>query len=482
VPAETLPALRAEVGALGFGAVLLALGGAALVFALTRRRAGDARLLLLFAPFGVLYGLRLAGSTDLVRSAFPWPTAWLYVNAYCTYLLPVSLLAFFEELHGAGWRRSLVVTRWLWTLYAAGAMVYDAVYGPRAAMASNSPMVVLMIVVLTVNTLRPGKLSGPGLRLIRASGVTVAVLALFVNLASMGFTSFRPPEELGFAFLVITLAMLAAQRWSAGERRLLALNSELETAQRIQTSLLPRSLPAIADGSEAPFALAARSRPAAAVGGDLYDWSERAEENGTRRLELLVADVAGHGVPAALLAAMVKMALSVESTAPRAPEEVLAALNATLHGKFERSFVTVAFLELAWDGTTATLRFANGGHPAPLLLPADRTAVRELAAEGSVLGRFRTGRFLGGTTAFAPGDRVLVYSDGLVEAPGPSGEPFGEARLTAALAAHRSASAADFADRLLADVGAWLAGAPKDAAEREDDVTLVVLDRLPAPA
>ena len=477
---ESLPALRAEVGALGFGAVLVALGLAALVFALTRRRAGDARLLLFFAPFALLYGVRLAGSTDLVRQAFPWPTVWQYVNAYCTYLLPVSLLAFFEELHGAGWHRSLVVTRWIWTLYAAGAIVYDAVIGPRAAMPSNSPMVVLMIVVLTFNTLRPGKLSGPGLRLIRASGVTVAVLALFVNLASMGITSFRPPEELGFAFLVVTLGMLAAGRWSSGERRLLALNSELETAQRIQTSLLPRALPAIADGPEAPFALAARSRPATAVGGDLYDWSERTEEN-TTRLELLVADVAGHGVPAALLAAMVKMALSVESTAERAPEEVLSALNATLHGKFERSFVTVAFLELEWNGETATVRFANGGHPAPLLLPADGSAVRELAAEGPVLGRFRAARFLGGATNLAAGDRVLVYSDGLVEAPGPSGEPFGEARLTTALSAHRGDSAADFADRLLAEVGAWFAGAPKEAAEREDDVTLVVLDRLAAP-
>jgi sigma-B regulation protein RsbU (phosphoserine phosphatase) len=457
--------------------VLVVLGLVVLGFALARRRDRSARLLLLFGPIAVLYGLRLAASTELVRQAFPAERLWAYVRVDATYLLPVLFLGFFEELHGSGWRRSLTWCRIVWTAYAAVALVVDAVRGPGAAMGPNGPLVVIMIVLVTVSTLREGKLGGRGLLLVRVAGVVLAVVAGLKNLNDLGLFPWRPPEEVGFALLVAALCALAIERYATSERRLLELSTDLRTAQRIQQSLLPREQPALARGSDAPFALAARFRPAAAVGGDLYDWVESDDGAGRRRLTLLVADVAGHGVPAALLGALVKMAHSVLSPAAPAPGAALASLNDALFGKLERSFVTAVLVELDVDGDAVALRYANGGHPPPLLCGVRDDAPRELAATGAVLGRFRGARFADGATPFAPKDRLLLFSDGLLEAPGPAGEAFGEERVRAALVDRRALGAEEFADRLLTDLAAWRAGAPKHASEREDDVTLLVLDR-----
>lgn len=474
---ESLSALRADVGAVAFGAVLVALGLAVGAFALARRRAAGARLLLLFAPIVLLYGLRLAAGTGLLQRALPAELAWRYVVVDATYLLPVLFLAFFEELHGPGWLGSLRFARWLWFAYAAVAVPLDFLRGPGFAMRPNSVLVVLMIVVVILNTLRSGRLVGKSLRLVRAGGLVLGLFAILVNLADLGLFPWRPPEAVGFATLVAALCAIAAERYLGSERRLLEIGSELQTAQRIQASLLPRTKPALAAGADAPFALAARTRPATAVGGDLYDWLELHGEE-VPRLGVLVADVAGHGVPAALVAAMVKMAHSVAAARASSPEQVLAALNEALAGKAERSFVTALFLELTWDGAEARLRHATAGHPAPLLLGAAEAAPRELAASGPVLGRFRDATYRGGACGLAPGDRVLAYSDGLVEAAGPDGAAWGEARLAAALCRGRALGADTFLDALFAEHAAWCAAAPSSAAGREDDVTVVVLDRL----
>ncbi len=471
---EDLAALRHEVGALAFGAVLAVLGAGVLGFALTRRRAANARLLLLFGPFALAYGARLLARTDLIRQAFPGDLAWDYVISACTYLLPVILISFFEELHGEGWHGSMRLCRLVWIAYAALALAVDAVRGPGAAMAPNSVLVVLLIAVLLGNLMRAGRLGGAGLRLVRMSGLFLGVIAGLSNLADLHAFPWKPPEEVGFAVFVAALCVLAAERYTAGERQLLAIGSELATARRIQASLLPRTQPALARAGDAPFELAARTRPATEVGGDLYDWFDLGTPE-EPRMGVLVADVAGHGVPAALLAAMVKMANSMATASDRTPEEVLAALNAAFAGKFERSFVTAAFLDAAWSAGRGRLRYASGGHPAPLLLRAGEEAVRELVASGPVLGRFQSARFSGDACDLRPGDRVLLLTDGVLEAPGAGGASFGEDRVHAALRAHRALPPEGFAARLLEEVDDWQRGAPAGHA-REDDVTIVVLD------
>ncbi|MEO8503025.1 MAG: PP2C family protein-serine/threonine phosphatase [Acidobacteriota bacterium] len=475
--AENLGGLRAEVGAFSLGAILLALGFATGALATVRRHDRGARLLAIFAPFSLLYGLRMLASIELVHRAFPAPRFWAYVIVDCTYILPAILLAFIEELHGPGWAQSLRGARWLWIVYAFAGVSIDAVRGPGTAMGPNSALVVLALVIILFNQFRPGQAATLELRVVRWSGALVSLVVLVANLADLGLVPWKPPEAVAFALFVATLCYLAAHRFFAGQRRLLAIGAELEMARKIQSGLLPKGLPALAEttpeGRHPRLAIATRYVPMAEVGGDIYDWVAL----GPERLGLLVADVSGHGVPAALLASMVKMALLVLGAEAKSAESTMAALNAALCGNVERGFVTAGYLILDLDGTNWRVSSASGGHPPALLW---RTATRELVelvASGPVLGRFRGAKFVGGVRDLAPGDRLLLFTDGLIEATNGSGELFGEGRLRAAWQRAADLPIETFADAIWAELSDWV-GRGTGCAQFDDDVTLLVVDIL----
>lgn len=156
----------------------------------------------------------------------------------------------------------------------------------------------------------------------------------------------------------------------------LALNRELATARQIQNGLLPSQMP---DVSKVDLAVC--YQPMTAVAGDFYDFALL----GPDRIGVLVADVSGHGIPAALVASMVKVAFSTESAHTTNPAEVLTGMNRTLCGNMERSFVTAAFAVI--DSARGTLSYANAGHP-PLLLARSGDDVRACEEHGLMLGVF----------------------------------------------------------------------------------------------
>src|SRR5271154_2836479 len=139
-------------------------------------------------------------------------------------------------------------------------------------------------------------------------------------------------------------------------RQLLAINVELEMARQIQLSILPRSTPKI-QGLE----IAAQYLPMTSVAGDFYDFIVVDEKH----LGILVADVSGHGMPAALIASMLKIALAAQEPHAADPAQVLLGLNQALCGKFQRHYVTAAYLFV--DMLKGTLRYAGAGHP-PMML------------------------------------------------------------------------------------------------------------------
>jgi len=151
---------------------------------------------------------------------------------------------------------------------------------------------------------------------------------------------------------------VAANRFSGNEARLRSLEHELEIARRIQSSILPRALPSIR-GLE----MAARYVPMASVAGDFYDILAPDE----RHLCLLVADVSGHGLGAAILASMLKIAFASQQDDLHDPDRVLSGMNRALSGKLENNFVTAACLSLDID--TGNLRYAAAGHPPMFSLP-----------------------------------------------------------------------------------------------------------------
>jgi phosphoserine phosphatase RsbU/P len=139
-------------------------------------------------------------------------------------------------------------------------------------------------------------------------------------------------------------------------RQLLSINHELEMARQIQLSILPRETPKIKG-----LDIAARYVPMSSVAGDFYDFIVVDEQH----LGVLVADVSGHGLPAALIASMLKVALAAQFTHASDPARVLGGLNQTLWGKFSHHFVTAAYLFV--DMEKNSMSYSAAGHP-PLLL------------------------------------------------------------------------------------------------------------------
>lgn len=462
--AQLQPRLQEDFADVVLGSILVALGIAALALGAVRGRS-TSRPLSYLGIANCLYGLRLILDTDLLGAwvGIPGPVAvWLIV--LITYLLPLPAILFTEWALGRGWLSSIRLALWVQIVYAAGAILIDAVRGPETAMGINNFLVLFGIAVMLLNgvlhlrknpgVLRTAARTREG-RIVIAGAAVFLALVINENMVEAGLLPWGvTAEPLGILALGGAIFYAFLRRVLANERRLAGISQELETARRIQSSLLPRRMPEVRG-----LALAARYLPMADVGGDLYGFLAVDPE----RLGILVADVSGHGVPAALIASMVKVALAAQAEHASDPAAVLAGMNRILHGNLERGFVTAAYIYI--DAGMAT--YASAGHPPPLVWREGR--VEELRQESLPLGRFRQAEYRNQDLCLASGDRVLLYTDGVTEAPNRAGDPFGEERLRDLLAASGEP------DAILGRLAEWSgrgAGEPLD-----DDVTLVVAER-----
>ncbi len=364
----------------------------------------------------------------------------------------------------------------LWWLGLVGAfavtgVVSDLIQRTPGTLAGtpNNVLVVAGLLVVVAVVVQRRRDATPDQRILLLGLAVFGLFVLAENLASLGVLPgpFRQ-EAAGFLVLVACLGWIAGRRFFANERQLAALESELETARRIQTSILPRQLPRLPG-----LSIAARFRPSSAVAGDLYDFLEPAPG----QLGIVLADVSGHGVPAALIASMVKVAVTSRRDRAARPAELLHEVNQTLCGSFEHGFVTAAYLHL--DTNAMTLVAANAGHPHPLLRRATTRQLLELGGRGSVLGRFPDARFEERRHPLQPGDRLLLYTDGLVEARSPAGELFSEHRLRAFLTDHDAPTPEAFSDALLEELRRWTAASRTPAVG--DDLTFLLVDVVSPP-
>jgi serine phosphatase RsbU (regulator of sigma subunit) len=244
--------------------------------------------------------------------------------------------------------------------------------------------------------------------------------------------------------------------------RLAAIQHELEMARKIQLSILPREVPHV-EGVE----VAARYVPMTSVAGDFYDFIPVDD----RRFGALVADVSGHGVPAALVASMLKIALAAQSPHASDPAKVLSGLNQALCGKFESHFVTAAYLYV--DAETGTIDYAGAGHPPLVLYGRSSGAARAIQKNGLFLGMFPVAKYESIRVPIARGDRCAAYTDGISEARSPGQEEFGTQRLQALLETSPELPSGAFADHVLESVNGWTG---RSAAEgHDDDITLLVI-------
>jgi sigma-B regulation protein RsbU (phosphoserine phosphatase) len=236
------------------------------------------------------------------------------------------------------------------------------------------------------------------------------------------------------------------------------IQKELRLARSIQLSILPGAFPQSSD-----FRVAARYVPMTSVAGDLYDFVAASD----RQVGLFIADVSGHGIPAALIASMVKMAAISQRGVSAHPAQLLAGMNAALCGNTQGQFVTAAYVYL--DAETSQLRYGAAGHPAMLLLR--NGSVTEIVENGLLLAASDHAVYTEKALALEPGDRLLLYTDGLIEARNAEGELFGEEALIALLRDTGGKTPDEAADRMIASAQQW-------ARLQDDDLTVLVCDYL----
>src|SRR3984885_11040026 len=244
--------------------------------------------------------------------------------------------------------------------------------------------------------------------------------------------------------------------------QLQAIQKELETARQIQLSILPRETPKL-EGLD----IAARYIPMTSVAGDFYDFIMVDEKH----LGILIADVSGHGMPAALIASMLKIALAAQVPHAADPAQVLSGLNQALCGKFQHHHVTAAYLFV--DIAKGTLTYAGAGHPPMLMWSPSSTGVRGVEENGLFLGKFPWATYFSLELPLSADDWCLLYTDGIPETANHAEIEVGTERFREFLATGQSTSASQFADRLLEELSSWAARGVGE--ELDDDITLVAI-------
>jgi sigma-B regulation protein RsbU (phosphoserine phosphatase) len=438
--------LRFAVAVLVTASGVLSLG-----FFLSRIRRRD-NALLYFGLGAGLYGVRLF----LETAGHFGSTADLLI----TLLLPSLLVLFIAETVGRDWKKA---AWWVVAAYLAA-----AIFGVAMLLAHQSTgfavtanrVVVLLSIPIFVLAFFPRGPADRDLKILRAGFTIFLLFALYTNLVGIGFISGNPHLEfIGFAVLLGCLGYVALARARRNEERLLALNKELEIARAIQSQLLPPA------ASVPGLMTASRCVPASSVAGDFYDFLPK---DGT--LGVLVADVSGHGVPAALSASMVKMAVRSQLDRAGEPAAVLRGMNSILCGNLQGQFVSAGYLVL--DPVRGQLHYAGAGHPPLLIWRSRPRQVESLEENGLLLGILPNAGYTEKTVPLENGDRCVLYTDGLLEATCPAGDEFGTERLQNFLAENASLAPSAFCDALVQKLEEWRG----EAGAQQDDLTIVAID------
>lgn len=339
--------------------------------------------------------------------------------------------------------------------------------GDPAGVAFQRPASVVEVDHLPENSPIASVLRAAGMRLalpLVSQGNLEGVLALTARLGARPYSD--DVRELLATLAVSAAPALAAAR-SAHQQDVEArarerVEQELQTARRIQESLLPKETPKLAG-----WQLATCYQPAREVGGDFYDFIEL----GNGRLGIVLGDVTDKGIPAALVMATTRSMLRAVATQPDVtPGMALAQVNMLLCADLPPGMFVTCFYAIL-DPETGRLHYANAGQDLPYVRRADGS-VSELWARGMPLGLMTGMAYEEQESTLALGDDLLFYSDGLVEAHSPQREMFGFPRLAALLREH--ASSAPPIEALLNALSNFTG----PEWEQEDDITFVVLQRL----
>jgi sigma-B regulation protein RsbU (phosphoserine phosphatase) len=463
---QVLAMLRGQVADIISGTVFVFLGLIACGIAAMRRRS-RVRALIWLGIWSAAYGAMRLTQLPAVLAVSPrwFQVGTPYVNTVMAYLILVVALLFWLELSQGKLRFFLHVVMFVGLAIGSAGIVIFLLSGPSVKLMPYNNLLAVCTLIALVMVVAVPKLARKFLvtrdsRVLLVGTLVFAVEAMYSNvLGSRGQHIPTIWDSLGFAVFLFSLGYVALETVFASERRLLSIDRELAIAREIQTSILPSGSPEIKN-----LRITAAYRPMTAVAGDFYDFIP-IDQN---RIGFLVADVSGHGVPAALIAAMTKVAMQSVVSCAHDPRAVLRGLNRTLFGQPRDQFVTASYLWLDTENRKA--RYSAAGHP-PLLRWREGKLER-IESNGLIFGVTPEPDYPVCDMQISPGDRFMLYTDGVIEPENDSRESFGERKLEEVFRNNQSRPAAELSDQLLSEIRGW----QPPSTTQQDDITLIVID------
>ena len=449
---QVLQIVKSDSFLLFLGSAIATTGLVAAALAALRRKRSS--LLVYFAVFAILYGVRMCLQTATVYYLLEGSSVFSRLRSAMNYVVPIPAFLFFDA---AGFLRRKVKLATYAVLAVFGVLaIATLITGPSTVYQRTNDVLVIGALMLLFTESAYDSAVDRDFIIARRGLLIFAAFALWANITGVLRLQLPNIEPVGFVVLLACLGYVAARQALQREEQLAEIRKELEVARRIQLSILPAEFP-----GSGKLHVVARYVSMTSVAGDFYDFVLADDA----RAGLLIADVSGHGVPAALIASMVKLAATSQRSQATDPAALLAGMNIALHGNTQNQFVTAAYVYL--DAEAREFRYSAAGHP-PMLLLRDG-AVSEIAENGLILAAFDFAAYQSTSHALQPKDRLLLYTDGILEASNKSGEFFGAERLSGLLQSTARSSAHEAADRIIQTVKQW-------SSSQDDDLTVLVCD------
>jgi sigma-B regulation protein RsbU (phosphoserine phosphatase) len=464
-----LETLRGQVTDIVLGTIFLSIGVTACAIAAIRWRRG-VRILVWWGIWSGMYGLQILVQTPAVLTVLPHAlrTVTPYVSTAVMYLLLVSALFAWRELTLGKLRLFLQLEIFAGLAIALIGFGTFVLGGPDNKWLSyNSLLALFALLVLLAVVLVP-KFSKflviPNHRILTAGTLIFTLEALYTNLSNVfHYRSLPIANSLGFGALLFSLGYVALEILFTNERRLLSIETELETARQIQSSILPARAPELED-----LRIATSYHPMAAVAGDFYQFL-RSDDN---HLGILVADVSGHGIPAALISSMIKVAMQSVAVHADDPAQVLGGLNRILTSEAHGQLVSAAYVWIDTENCNAL--YSAAGHPPLLCWRNTRDELQRIQSNGLLFGVKPDSEYPVCSMPFEPFDRILLYTDGVTEPENAAGEAFGDRQLERVVRNNRLQPASELSRQVLSELQKWRPA----AVNQQDDITLIVVDVL----
>jgi sigma-B regulation protein RsbU (phosphoserine phosphatase) len=436
--------------------MIMGVGLVAAAFSAIRRKHDP--ILIYLAFLAGLYGLRMWIRTDLLSLTMQGSLWYSRVRYALDFLVAIPAFLFLDAV-------GFLHARLRKPAYGMGVVLgllglATLAVGPRTIFYEiNAVLIIAALSTLVLTSMSRRSMNRDAV-IIRRGLLIFAAFVFWENFRNLLGIALPNIEAIGFVAFLVALGYVAARQTLERDRQLSEIQKELEVARRIQLSILPAEFPASAN-----FRVAARYVPMTSVAGDFYDFIV----SDGQQAGLLIADVSGHGVPAALIASMVKVAANSQRAKAADPAQLLAGMNAVLFGNTQKQFVTAAYVHL--DAASGIFRYSAAGHPAMLLLRGGE--VKPILENGLMLAAFDFATYSNRAQPLEAGDRFLLYTDGLIEAANAKGNFFGQEALADLMRRTAELSASAASDRIISEMQRW-------AVSQDDDWTVLICDYSPS--